>query len=607
MTLLAGLVLLIPGLAWWAWMGDRGDDLLSAFGKILGVSLALTALLAEGLFLAAIPARPGLLLAGLILGVGLTVTGILRRPIRFRGRTMTFLLAGLAGFVLLCAWRLFQARNLLLPNWVDSQHHYLIIRIFLENQGLPSDLSPYLHVPFYYHFGFHAITALFIALSRMEIAGGMLLLGQILNAAISLSVFVLGKTLWKDWRPGALAALLVGVLTQMPAYYLTWGRYTLTTGLVLLPLAMAAALQSSRQPGEPRAWAALGLLTGGILLHHYFAAFLLALFLGCLTLIKLLSRQGKLRSRLKSLRGVMIGGAVGLTSAVPWLLRLVRLSNLRAGVESRLPDSLDALSQGKYILYLLGPGINYWLLGLALLGVFWALLHRKSPALGVWTLLLALLTLPWSLVIRPFRPDHFAIVLFIPAALWVGWLLWRGAAWLARKARRPWLARALLAVIALGVLFLGVSRTGNIINPVTRLVTRDDLDALDWAANHTPTEARFFINTAHWLNGLYRSMDGGGWLLPYAGRWALVPTVFYGFSNDPQTTRTLAAWGASAGDIQGCSAEFWDLVEEADLDHIYLRRGVGGLQPAALSDCAGVALVYRNATVFIYRIQPPAN
>jgi hypothetical protein len=607
MIVLAGLALLLPGLAWWAWFARRDEDPLVSLGNIVGISLAAAALLAEIVFFADSRFSAGGIILLLIVFITLIVLGILKNGLILPPRAWLGLAAGLAGFALLCAWRLFQARNLLLPNWVDSQHHYLIIRVILEKGGLPGNLSPYLAVPFYYHYGFHIVTALFTALGDLEIGRAMLVLGQILNAAISLSVFVLGKTLWKDWRPGALAALLVGVLTQMPAYYLTWGRYTLTTGLVLLPLAMAAALQSSRQPGKPRAWAALALLTGGILLHHYFAAFLLALFLGCLTLIKLLSRQGKLRSRLKSLRGVMIGGAVGLTSAAPWLLRLVRLSNLRAGVESRLPESLDALSQGKYILYLLGPGINYWLLGLALLGVFWALLHRKSPTLGVWTLLLALLTLPWSLVIRPFRPDHFAIMLFIPAALWVGWLLWRGAAWLARKARRPWLARALLAVIALGVLFLGISRTGNIINPVTRLVTRDDLDALDWAASHTPTEARFFINTAHWLNGLYRSVDGGGWLLPYAGRWALVPTVFYGFSNDPQITGTLTAWGASAGDIQGCSAEFWDLVEEADLDHIYLRRGVGGLQPAALSNCAGVALVYRNATVFIYRIQPPAN
>ena len=46
----------------------------------------------------------------------------------------------------------------------------------------------------------------------------------------------------------ALAALLVGFVFQMPAYYLTWGRFTLLTGLVVLGPAMAAALDVFKGP-----------------------------------------------------------------------------------------------------------------------------------------------------------------------------------------------------------------------------------------------------------------------------------------------------------------------------------------------------------------------
>ncbi len=35
-------------------------------------------------------------------------------------------------------------------------------------------------------------------------------------------------------------------MTRMPAYYLSWGRYTLTIGMIFLPLAMSVALRLLR-------------------------------------------------------------------------------------------------------------------------------------------------------------------------------------------------------------------------------------------------------------------------------------------------------------------------------------------------------------------------
>jgi cell shape-determining protein MreD len=36
---------------------------------------------------------------------------------------------------------------------------------------------------------------------------------------------------------------------------------------------------------------------------------------------------------------------------------------------------------------------------------------------ALWSLALAALAMPWGVALRPFRPDHFAIVLFLPVAL----------------------------------------------------------------------------------------------------------------------------------------------------------------------------------------------
>ncbi len=294
MTLLALLLLLVPGFAWWALFGKRDQDPLISLAQVIGASIAIVALLAEGVFfLGGRFSWAGILIL-LFIFAGLAVVGILRRGNKIpKGHLLTLGL-GLALFGLTIAWRFYQARDLLLPNWVDSQHHTLIIRAILEKGGLPGDLSPYLEGPFYYHYGFHILTALFTALSGLEIAQGMLILGQLLNASISLSIYALGKSLWEDWRPAAAAALLTSFATRMPAYYLSWGRYTLATGLVLLPLAMGLSISLLKKDHQRWDGVTLSLLTAGVLLSHYFTAVLLALFMTLLGIIYLILHWKKL-------------------------------------------------------------------------------------------------------------------------------------------------------------------------------------------------------------------------------------------------------------------------------------------------------------------------
>ncbi len=602
MLILAILALLLPGLAWWAWFGKREEAPLILLSKSIGVSLASIALLAEAAFFLKISFSFGNLLILLAGFMALVVGGWIINKVDWPG-----FLAGGVLFILACAWRWGQASDLLLPNWVDSQHHYLIIRTILENRGLPADLSPYLKIPFYYHFGFHTAAALFTALSDLSIGASMLILGQILNACIGLSVYALGRSLWSDWRPAALAGVLISFLTQMPAYYLTWGRYTLISGLVLLPLAIAAALNLLKSPRGWQKVLLLAILTAGILLTHYFAAFLLAIFLICLGMGHLVRHLRSLPTALKDVSRTAAGAGAGLLLSSPWLRRVIQFSNLSVGIKNTLPDSLAALGtegNAQYIAYLLGPGINYALYGLALLGLIWSLFQRQKPGFRLWTLFLAILTLPLGWVLKPFRPDHYAIVLFLPAVLWLGWLIWQLGKGLARITKQQWSAEILLGAAALAAIVVGMLNTADVINSVTVLVSKDDLQALNWIEDNTSPEARFFINTAHWMGGNYRGVDGGGWILPYTSRWALVPTIFYGFANRLDLIQQYQSWGAAASQVQDCSAPLWQLVTEADLDYLYIRQGTGRLQPQALAGCEGLTLVFRNAAVFIFEINP---
>jgi hypothetical protein len=143
--------------------------------------------------------------------------------------------------------------------------------------------------------------------------------------------------------------------------------------------------------------------------------------------------------------------------------------------------------------------------------------------------------------------------------------------------------------------------SSDIVNPVTVLVTAEDIKALNWIRENTPEDARFYINTTHWQSGVYRGVDGGGWILPYTGRWALVPTVFYGFSPDKEQNQQLRDWGEAASEITTCSEEFWRIVEEADLDYVYIRKGIGSLQEEGLAGCEGVENIYRNRSIGIWK------
>ncbi|MBG0784427.1 MAG: hypothetical protein H0S79_04950 [Anaerolineaceae bacterium] len=602
MSVLAFLVLLLPGLAWWAWFGNQDRDPLVALAQITGVSLAAIILLAEIGFLIGLRFSTLGIILLVILFAGLAVTGIIRRGFHWPRKYRWYLLIGLPLFGLTIAWRLFQARGLLLPNWVDSQHHYLIVRTILENGGLPKSLAPYLDMPFYYHYGFHAVAAFFTAISGFEIGQGMIVIGQVLNALIGLSVYALGKALWKDWRPAAAAALLVTFVTRMPAYYLSWGRYTLTIGLIFLPLAVSVALRLLRKPHRKADIVLLALLTAGALLSHYFTGLLLAVFLVILAGVHFAPRLRKMLTALAGLSGIIRGALLGLLLALPWLLRVAYYSPLSTGIDSNLGTIRSGSSTASYIWKLLGPASNYALLIPAFIGLALALAKKSPSAFSIWSLFLAVLTLPWTFNLRPFRPDHFAIVLFLPVSLWAGWLFWQAGRWLAKHFQRRWICCATMLVLVTGWIACGLPLSTDIVNPVTVMVTADDLAALEWVEENTPEDARFFINTAYWQNNTYRGVDGGGWLLPYTGRWAVVPTVFYGFSPDIEQVNQIRDFGEDASKNEDCTSVFWKLVESADITWIYIHKGQGTLQSSALLQCEHVSLAYENDQVSLFAI-----
>jgi hypothetical protein len=385
----------------------------------------------------------------------------------------------------------------------------------------------------------------------------------------------------------------------MPAYFLSWGRYTLVTGLVVLPVAMAWALELASVPVQMKkhalqSAAVLALLVAGVCLSHYLLAGLLWLWLGVMVV-------GGVRKNLTLPWLLIISSLSGILLASPWLGRVLLYGSRLAKVEVvfELPQmgtgSLDNL------LALLGPERNLVLLGLGLAGLVWALILPGLRRFAAWALLVTALAVPWGLRFNPFRPDQVAIVLFLPAAILLGELLVSASQALGRRVK-PWLGQAALLLAAGGLLVWGAIQTAAIVNPDTVLADQADLQALAWVRQNTPAEARFFINTVLWQTASYRGVDGGYWLPVLAGRWALLPPAMYGWGSrdEIQQVNRLAK---AASQVTTCNSAFWALVQEFRLTHIYVKEGRGSLPPAALASCVGLQRVYSAGGVEIWQIK----
>jgi hypothetical protein len=596
---LAFAALLLPGLAWWLWFGDRRKDGAQALAEVIAISTSFIALGTLGFYTVRLEVTP--LLLGIVLGLcfGVAFAGLIRRGKGAFNKTWLFALLGLA-FAL--AWRFWQARDLVLPNWVDSQHHVLIIRKMIEFGGLPSTLEPYLPGPFYYHFGFHALGALFSVLSGLEPAASVLMLGQVISASVGLAVYALAKQLSKDWRIGLLAALFVTFATKMPGYYLSWGRYTLLIGVMILPVAIAEAIRAWKNHDKWWKLAGLSLLTAGTLLSHYFTAFLFVLFLTLLGFQWLVETIRDKSANWKLIASITAATFVGLVLASRWYYRIFVYSSAASRLVFQVMETETPRTAWDYLYYLVGPISGYILIGLGLIGLLWSISTTRKAHSQAWAMLVMFFSLPTGLRLMNFRNDYFALVMFIPIAITsaFGIVLLFG-----RLIRNKGLATILILVVALALSVGGAWQNARAVNTETILVTQSDIDALEWIETHTPEDARFFVNTTNWGFNVYRGVDGGGWILPITGRWSLAPTIFYPMVAGEDFVQSVMDLGVRASSITDCGDDFWLLVNDARLNYLYIKEGIGSLQPNALLGCVGVDQLINIEGVHIYLIAKP--
>jgi len=598
------------------------EDPLSQLALAVGLSLAAWPV---GLFwLTAVGGRLDALSAWLVVGGLAALALALGVRHRFRGlrawaapqhrRPALALLAVLAATTLV---RFLQVRGLVLPLWVDSVHHDVITRLILQYGGIPQSFRPFLPVDTFtsYHCGFHVDAALFAWLTGRPVEDVLLTLGQMLSVAASLAAYLLAARLTGRRLAGIIAALVVGLIASMPAYYVSWGRYTQLAGLVILPTALSLLLDAVE--GREYRWrhvflAALAL--AGLLLVHV----RVTLFYGTFALpaLVVLSLRGR-RSWREALRPWWIVGLVGLgaaLAALPWLVTFVpRL----------LPvDTLPARLQGTpaYNDFPWGyvtTGYNRELLTLAGGGILWGLWRRQRGVLLIasWvglTLLVANPGLAGLPSLWPVNNSAVVISFFLPAAALAGFLVADLAGMLQPLLGR-WGRVAVPGVAALGLATAGLWGARAmlpIVNPVTVLATADDVIACEWIHEHTPPTrsvlwtARFLVNTRFWQGNTYMGTDGGYWLPVLTGRWGSVPPAVYTL-GDPdyiQAVNELAQWASAVESFDDPAVR--ERLRREGITHIYIGARGGPITPQKLLGVAGYRLVYQHGPVWIFAVEP---
>ncbi len=191
-------------------------------------------------------------------------------------KNLTFLL--LAFLAISIPLRLVFVSKAALPSYFDSAAHYLLIKVFMGSAAIaPAN---------YYHFGFHILAASTASALQADIAGIMLILGQMILAIMPISVFFLIRRETQSNMAGAFAVSLAAFGWDMPAHAVNWGKYPALMSLGLIPFALSLVyllVQTKNIAPRGRQWAVYGLIGLSVLnagFAHSRSLIVLALALG---------------------------------------------------------------------------------------------------------------------------------------------------------------------------------------------------------------------------------------------------------------------------------------------------------------------------------------
>jgi len=488
------------------------------------------------------------------------------------------------------AWtRIMQVATLIFPPWVDAVHHALLIRVAFEQGRAPWDLTPYLPVTrLTFHSGYHSIMAFLMHMSGMtvtDIPSMLLYGGQILNVLAILSVAGMAWVWWRNWAAFATAMLVAGLISIMPAFYLSWSRYTLLIGMVLLPVALVALEALWRDTrGRDWLWYIMPIIALSVT-HMAVFGMVLAWALVCMIVYGLPRRH------------TWYAAGAALLVTLPWWLFV--LAQTRSGAGASAMHVVGNATQNAFSDGLFWARNNRWLVPVFVCAAAWGVRWRvtRMASLVLWVIVVALLANPWLLqlpYISFFTNETVTTAMYVPLALGIAWL----AGWMAQRLRgQAWV----VALVIIGLTLANVESIQHVVRDDTILVTHADRDALTWINATLPRDAVIATNSTGWMWRVDRGSDGGWWALPLTGRMVTTPPVLYTYGDDAWVAQ-VSATTHETSTMDGSAAQVVAFVQNhPEVTHIYAsERGV--MKPSVLQGQAAVQALYTSGDVTIYAV-----
>lgn len=524
-------------------------------------------------------------------------------------------------FLIALAVRLIMVRDLAASPWVDSVHHALITRLILEQGAFPNTYAPYINIETArYHAGFHSVLATFIWISGLDLRTAMLLFGQVLNALSIFAVYAFTTSLVQSRRAGVIAALITAVISPMPAYYTSWGRYTQLAGVLILPGAflLIKTLLDRRFDPEERAsrrtnWLLMflaGIACGGLFLTHY----RVIAFLGLLMITYLpfhLASSAQPKTFWKNLRydsGWMGGVALGaILLALPWwpstlstlfIPKLAEWSVVKSSLFGDFSWGFLTTALGKYAIWFAG------------LGLVWSILQKRgfSLIMLIWTVLLFILAnlaafnLPGGGFVNNTSVE---IILFMPLSALGGYFLSHLLTGLGSFIPYRWLVGyyGALGVLGLVIALIGARNLLPILNPITFLFRQADQPAMTWIDENVPSGQTFLINPFAWGYGLYAGNDGGFWISSLTQHETVPPPVLYGLDDNLDHVQHINEIIQKVMELCQKPDELYAYLESVNIHYIYIGARGGILSPGVLQNSGLFDVQYQQNGVWVFHLK----
>jgi hypothetical protein len=491
----------------------------------------------------------------------------------------------------LVAWtRNAQIAGLVFPPWVDAVHHALLMRVAYEQGHAPWSLVPYLpvtHLP--YHSGYHSISAALLhasGLTPADLVAVLLYGGQVFNLLAVASVAALAWVWWRQWPAVIMAAVVIGLISIMPAYYLSWGRYTLLIGMAWLPLAMVA-IESLWQDTHERGWVWTAIVLAGLSLVHM-VVFVLALTWGVVCLMRYMQVPKR----------AWWAAGLALLVTLPWWWFVA--SQARAGAGASAMHVVGNSSHNAFIDGLFWARNNRWLVP-ALLGAAWWGVRQRNLRIAqimLWVLVVMLLANPVLIglpYISFFTNETVITALYVPIGLTIAWLL----GWIVIRVPR-WQIVVALAVAVLAV--MSASDLQQVVNDETIIATADDLNAMQWIDANLPKDAVILTNASGWMWQIDRGSDGGWWALPLTGRQVTTPPVLYTYGADDWVQQISQQTGQIRDADGNWPALQTFLQNHPDITTIYATNRGTAAKSDTLRDNPELVELYRVGDVTIFAV-----